>query len=169
MTAQFAGTAVSDLHFDLTESTARMRADFIVNMLEAPQDITDRLTQEVVNGSMDEISYQLEMADNPRRHLLAVSPQMRRAMNPQTNFQPGSASSPAVTAPRARRPAVSFDDYVKYPTVIAHNLSEPVEASVCSVIKCPTRSGDTIGTGLVTVESYFRMLYDPQSVIERYA
>ncbi|MHB8636310.1 MAG: hypothetical protein ACYC96_07550 [Fimbriimonadaceae bacterium] len=175
VTASACGRSYANVHFDLNETSHRMRADFIVTHLELPPYVANSLTAEAASGTMAAMSCQLTQAQDPKGLLGPVQPTVPpTTVGVATQFSSGISLAATVPANLPAKDAAGvarfYRKYQQYPTVIAHNLSDPMELYVCINITClPKPATNTVELGTMIVESYARVLYDPCFVVNRCA
>jgi hypothetical protein len=169
ISAQISVFSSFNLHFDLKETSHRMRADFIVGELENPWITAKSLTE---MASLGHISHQkLNMVGAVPARQAFIVPRVA-PMPTQTVFIPGFGSTALGIAGLGEKLGHFMADKSIYGTIVAHNLSDPMMLVVCGTRICAPipQSQSThlqIGMGTMIVESYARILYDPKVVLDR--
>lgn len=167
--AEFQKHSSSYLHFDLSETSHRMRADYIVNYLEDPQHICELLTTRAYGPILQQAAKMTDV--NVSRTSIHTPTTVPTQLPSRIAFVPGidfRLISPHVIDPSYMR---FLEKTGIYGTVVAHNLSDPMLRFVCNNITCqPIVVGNvtTLALGSTVVEAYSRTLFDPAFVVRHF-
>jgi hypothetical protein len=154
---------VTALHFDLAESSSRMRADFLTALFEDPQDIMDAVAATVPFVTN---TYAMVEAKRPKSQLVLPDPANQLPLPPGYTITTLPFGSPTLGSPLVQ-PGF-FEGFAIYPTVQVNNLSDATIKPVCQVCNAIVDGANgVIHVGLILSEAYSRILYDPAAVIEQ--